>query len=156
MTVPNFADVIRPEMPLTDAELLDDVTRFVARFVAFPSDAALTADTLWIAHAHAIDASESTPRIAFLSPEPASGKTRALEVSELLVPNPMHAVNCTSAALFRAVKDLASRPTILFDEIDTVFGSKAKGSEEIRGLLNAGHRRGAGLTAVSRRAPDRM
>jgi hypothetical protein len=31
----------------------------------------------------------------------------------------------------------------LFDEIDTVFGPKAKDNEEIRGLLNAGHRRGA-------------
>lgn len=123
--------------------LLDEVAGFLARFVAFPSDAALTAVTLWIAHTHAIDSAESTPRIAFLSPEPASGKTRALEVSELLVPNPMHAVNATPAALFRAVKDLASRPTILFDEIDTVFGPKAKDNEEIRGLLNAGHRRGA-------------
>jgi hypothetical protein len=125
------------------AGLLDEVAAFLARFVAFPSDAALTAATLWVAHAHAIDAFESTPRIAFLSPEPASGKTRALEVSELLVPHPMHAVNCTPAALFRAVKDLSSRPTILFDEIDTVFGPKAKDNEEIRGLLNAGHRRGA-------------
>jgi Protein of unknown function (DUF3631) len=34
-------------------------------------------------------------------------------------------------------------PTILFDEIDTIFGPKAKENEEIRGLLNAGHRKGA-------------
>ncbi|HET9256859.1 MAG TPA: DUF3631 domain-containing protein [Pseudonocardiaceae bacterium] len=125
------------------AGLLDEVAAFLARFVAFPSPAALTAAVLWVAHAHAIDAAESTPRIAFLSPEPGSGKTRALEVCELLVPHPMHAVNATPAALFRAVKDLASRPTILFDEIDTVFGPKAKENEEIRGLFNAGHRRGA-------------
>ena len=31
----------------------------------------------------------------------------------------------------------------LFDEIDTVFGPKARENEELRGLLNAGHRRGA-------------
>ncbi len=30
---------------------------------------------------------------------------------------------------------------MLYDEIDTVFGPKAKDNEEIRGLLNAGHRR---------------
>jgi Protein of unknown function (DUF3631) len=36
----------------------------------------------------------------------------------------------------------AGRPTILFDEIDTVFGPKVKENEEIRGLLNAGHRKG--------------
>jgi hypothetical protein len=34
-------------------------------------------------------------------------------------------------------------PTILYDEIDTLFGPKAKDNEEIRGMLNAGHRRGA-------------
>ena len=31
--------------------------------------------------------------------------------------------------------------TILYDEIDTIFGPKAKDNEEIRGLLNAGHRK---------------
>jgi hypothetical protein len=86
---------------------------------------------------------ESTPRIAFLSVEPASGKSRALEVSELLVPRPMEAVNMSPSALFRSVGSEDGLPTILHDEIDTVFGPKAKENEEIRGLLNAGHRRGA-------------
>ena len=30
-----------------------------------------------------------------------------------------------------------------YDEIDTIFGQKAKENEDIRGFLNAGHRRGA-------------
>jgi hypothetical protein len=85
---------------------------------------------------------ESTPRMAFLSSEHASGKTRALEISELLVPNPVEAVNVSPAYLFRKVGDEVL-PTILFDEIDAVFGPKAKETEEIRALLNAGHRRGA-------------
>ena len=70
------------------------------------------------------------------------GKSRALEVTELLVPNPMTAVNVTPAYLFRKV-GAEEGATILFDEIDTVFGPKAKENEEIRGLLNAGHRKGA-------------
>jgi hypothetical protein len=41
------------------------------------------------------------------------------------------------------VSDPDGLPTILFDEIDTIFGPKAKEHEEIRGILNAGHRRGA-------------
>ena len=73
-----------------------------------------------------MDAWESTPRIAFLSPEPGSGKTRALEITELLVPNPVEAINVTPAYLFRKVTDPAGLPTILHDEIDTVFGPKAK------------------------------
>jgi hypothetical protein len=89
-----------------------------------------------------MDKWDSTPRLAFLSPEPASGKTRALEVTELLVPSPVQAVNVSPAYLFRKVGEQGGC-TILFDEIDTVFGPKAKDNEEIRGLLNAGHRRGA-------------
>jgi len=125
------------------AATLDQVREFLRRFVVLPSDAAATAVTLWAAHTHLVDAFDSTPRLAFLSPEPASGKSRALEVLTTLVPEAMHAVNATPAALFRAVSDLESRPTILFDEIDTVFGPKAKDNEDVRGFLNAGHRKGA-------------
>ena len=125
------------------AEVLDEVHDFLGRFVAYPDPAGHVAHTLWIAHTHMMDAWESTPRIAFLSPEPGSGKTRALEITEMLVPRPVEAVNVTPAYLFRKVGDEDGAPTILFDEIDTVFGPKAKDNEEIRGLLNAGHRRGA-------------
>ena len=66
-----------------------------------------------------------------------------MEVSELLVPDPVAAVNVTPAYLFRKVGGEDGPPTILFDEIDTVFGAKAKEHEELRALLNSGHRRGA-------------
>lgn len=114
---------------------------FITRFCVLPSDAAYDAMALWAAHAHVIDAFDSTPRLAFLSPEPGSGKTRALEILALLVPFPMHAVNASAAALYRSVGNRERRPTVLFDEIDTVFGPKAKDNEDLRGLLNAGHRR---------------
>jgi hypothetical protein len=129
--------------PGTGAELLEEIGTWLRRFVAYPSEECLTAHILWIAHAHAMDAWDSTPRLAFLSPEPGSGKTRALEVTELLVPRPVEAVNVTPSYLFRKVGAAEGRPTILFDEIDTIFGPKAKDNEEIRGLLNAGHRKGA-------------
>src|SRR5437764_7905716 len=95
-------------------DLLDEVHAFLARFVIYPSEHAQVAHTLWIAHTHLMGAWDSTPRIAFLSPEPGSGKSRALEVSELLVPNPVEAVNVTAAYLFRKVGN--DHPTILFDE----------------------------------------
>lgn len=123
--------------------LLDLVLDHLCRFVAYPSWEASYAHALWVAHAHAMDAWDSTPRLAFLSAEPGSGKTRALELTATLVPNPVEAINVTPAYLFRKVGSDAGRPTVLFDEIDTIFGPKAKGNEEIRGLLNAGHRKGA-------------
>lgn len=125
------------------AAVLDDVKKFIGRFVSYPSAAAHIAHVLWIAHTHLMDRWDSTPRIAFLSPEPGSGKSRALEVMEPLVPRAVHAVNTTPAYLFRKVSDENGAPTILYDEADTVFGPKAKDNEDIRGMLNAGHRRGA-------------
>ena len=119
---------------------INAVYKFLGRFVAYPSKDAHLAHALWILHTHMMDAWETTPRIAFLSAEPASGKTRALEITELLVPNPVSAVNVTPAYLFRKVGAEGSA-TILYDEIDTVFGPKAKENEEIRGLLNAGNSR---------------
>lgn len=128
--------------PVSDGvAALDAARAFIARFCVLPSEFAYDAMALWAAHAHALDAFDSTPRMAFLSPEPGSGKTRALEVLALLVLFPMHAVNASPAALYRSVGMKERRPTILFDEIDTVFGPKAKDNEDLRGLLNAGHRR---------------
>ena len=123
--------------------ILNDIHMFIGQFVAYPSDEAHIAHTLWIAHTHLMDVWDSTPRLAAISPEPECGKSRVLEISEVLVPRPVESVNVTPAYLFRKVADEEGRPTILYDEIDTVFGPKAKDNEEIRGLLNAGHRRHA-------------
>lgn len=133
-----------PDPVLTETDtVLDDVHTFLGKFVAYPSEHARVAHCLWVAHTHLMDAWESTPRLAFLSPEPGSGKTRALELTETLVPRPVKAVNVTSAYLFRKISDPDGLPTVLHDEIDTVFGPRAKDHEEIRGAINAGHRRGA-------------
>jgi Protein of unknown function (DUF3631) len=125
------------------AETLTAVEDFLRRFVVYPSVHALVAHVLWIAHTWMLDLWDSTPRIAFLSPEPGSGKTRALEATEPVVPNPVHAINTSPAFLFRRVSDPSGPPTILYDEIDTVFGPRAKDNEDTRAMLNAGHRRGA-------------
>jgi hypothetical protein len=123
--------------------LLDDLCDFLSRFIVYPTRHHGNAHVLWVAHCWWMDHWDSTPRIAFLSPEPGSGKSRALDVTEPLVPRPVHAVNTTSAYLFRKVSDSVGRPTILYDECDTLFGPRAKEHEEVRGMINAGHRKGA-------------
>lgn len=128
------------------SDVLAEVHEFLHRFVAYPSEHAHVAHTLWIAHTWLMDCWDSTPRIAFLSPEPGSGKSRCVEVTGPLVPRPVHAVNVSSAYLFRKISgdENEGLPTILYDEIDTVFGHKNSGeNEDVRGLLNAGHRKGA-------------
>jgi Protein of unknown function (DUF3631) len=134
----------QPNVPDDDsgANILSQLAELLRKYVSFPSDHAVDAVTLWIAHSHALEAFDSTPRLAALSPEKGSGKTRLLEVISLLVPEPLHTINVSAAALFRLVAD--KQPTLLLDEADTYLGlSVAKQHEDIRGLVNAGHRRGA-------------
>lgn len=71
------------------ASALGAVEGFLDRFVVWPSVHARLAAALWVAHTYRIDSFDSTPRIAFLSPEPGSGKTRALEVIGSLVRHPI-------------------------------------------------------------------
>ena len=123
--------------------IVRSVYNFVGEFVAFPDKHCQLAVALWALHAHLMDRWKSTPRLAFLSAEPASGKTRALEILELLVPLPVQAVNVSPAYLFRRAASEGGPPTILFDEIDSIFGPKARENEELRGFINAGHRKGA-------------
>ena len=132
--------IIDTEEPSGDV-VLNAVYNFLGRFVSYPSEHAHDAHALWCVHAHLMHLWESTPRLAFLSPEPASGKTRAMEMTNLLVPNPVLAINVSATYLFRRVG--AGAVTLLYDEIDAVFGPKAKDNEDTRALLNAGHRRGA-------------
>lgn len=105
------------------AVLLSRVSTFLGRFIAFPNEHAQVAVALWIFHTHLMDRWESTARLALLSPEPASGKTRTLEVAELLVPRPIKPVNASPSYLFTCVASDDGPATVLYDEIDTVFGS---------------------------------
>ena len=135
-------------LPSYTPALIDDIHAFLGRFIVFPSKHEHTAVALWVFHAHMMPAWETTPRLACLSVEWGSGKSRVLEVIKDLVPNPIWAVDVTPAYLFRKIGEINAAgdqpPTILYDEIDTVFGPKAKNNnEDTRALLNAGHRRGA-------------
>jgi hypothetical protein len=57
---------------------LDLLESYLGRFVAYPSVHALVAHVLWIVHTHLMECWDTTPRLAFMSAEKASGKTRAL------------------------------------------------------------------------------
>ncbi len=128
---------------LDGAVLLDETETFIRRFCVLPTEHDLVAVTLWAAHCHAIQHFHTTPRLALLSPEPASGKTRVLEVLELLTPNTMFVFAASVAAIFRTMNE--QQTTLLFDEVDAIFGRRGKddGNEDLRALLNVGYRNGA-------------
>ena len=122
------------------AHLLDDTMAFLLRFVVFASPAQVVAVTLWVGHTWWKDRLETTPYLAILSAAMRCGKSRLLDVLELLVCHPWRVTFPTAAVLFRKIdKD---QPTLLLDEVDAIFGRKANPAEDLRGIFNDGHRVG--------------
>ena len=122
--------------PVDGAAVLNDVAdRYTLQLILPPG--AADAFTLWSAHTHAIAAFLQTPRLNLYSIDPGCGKTTALDVIASLVPRPLRTESLTAPVLFRLVDQ--HQPTLLLDEVDTYLTQ----AEELRGLLNAGHKRGA-------------
>jgi hypothetical protein len=103
MVDPVVAPDARADDPKGGSALLMEVRSFIKRFCSFPDEHALTAVTLWAAHAHMVRHFHTTPRLALISPEPGSGKTRVLEILDLLVSKSMFCVSASPAAIFRTL-----------------------------------------------------
>lgn len=130
---------------LSDA--LHAVELFLRRYIAFSSDAQVVAIALWVAHSHCFDQADCSPYLEVTSPEKRSGKTRLLELLEQLVARPWRALLPSEAVLFRKID--RDRPTLLLDEVDTVFGPRADSNHEaLRGVLNAANRQGVTVPRV--------
>jgi len=118
--------------PVDGADLLNRLVTALSQYLIL-GDGAVDAISLWIIHAHAIDATQISPRLAITSPEKRCGKSTVLNVLQPLVPKPLPVANITAAALFRTVE--AVEPTLLIDEADTFL----RDSDDLRGILNSGH-----------------
>jgi len=116
------------------AALLSDMTAAIRKYVIMEVGCP-EAVALWVLHAHALDAFQISPRLGITSPEKRCGKTTALDVVQSLAPRPLSTSNTSAAAIFRTIE--AAQPTLLIDEADTFLTH----SDEIRGVLNSGHRR---------------
>jgi putative DNA primase/helicase len=122
--------------PVNGADVLEAVANRIGHYVVMPPGGAdITA--LWCAHTHCYKSFMHTPRLTASSAEKQSGKTTLRDVCAEFVARPILTENTTCAVLFRLVS--GQFPTLLADEYD----SWIKDNEELRGLLNAGHRRGA-------------
>jgi hypothetical protein len=131
------------QVSLTDlADVLDATCEFLQRHVIFSSSAQPTMIALWVAHSWILDAFDYSPYLHASSPEKRSGKTKLLDCLELVVAKAWRAVSPSEAVLYRKIE--RDQPTLLLDEVDTVFaGNKDERKEPLRALLNAGFERKA-------------
>jgi len=121
--------------------LLSSITKAVSRYMVMEPGAAECV-ALWVVHTHALDSCGITPRLSITSPRPQCGKTTLLDIIYRLAVRPLLAGNVTAAAVFRVVE--VACPTLLVDEADTFL----PGNDELRGVLNSGHRRGGSVIRV--------
>jgi putative DNA primase/helicase len=93
------------------------------------------AAALWSAATYHVDRFDVAPILMVSSPVKRCGKTTLGRVLAAMLPRVLAASSITPAALFRTIEQ--AKPTLLIDEADAFLA----GSEELRGLLNAGHTR---------------
>ena len=120
--------------PVNGAALLYELTAVIRKYAVMEAGSAETV-AFWALHAHALDASQISPRLGVISAEKRCGKTTVLDVVRDLSPRPLSTSNTTPAAIFRTIE--AAQPTLLIDEADTFLTS----NDEMRGILNSGYRR---------------
>jgi hypothetical protein len=140
--------LIRQDQEVNGAAVLGEAEAFIRRFCALPTEAAYIAVTLWTVHTHLIARFDSTPRLALLSAEKQSGKTRVLEVLDLLCAGPEILNDATASYMFRRIE--AGPVTVLLDEADAIWkrGKSDDVAEALRSIVNSGHRKGGTVGRV--------
>lgn len=129
------------------SEMFDQIEFLLRDLVVLQSDADYHALTLWIAQSYCVAENDYAPRLAIWSPEKRCGKSLLLDVIGNLVKNPRLTSSISAAALYRTIEGNEDL-TVLIDESDTIFGkgSDSERSEALRGVLNAGFKRGQVVT----------
>lgn len=140
------------------------VNKFIRRFLVLPNEADYPVLAWWILHTYLIDQTFTTPRLAFLSPEYGCGKSRALEVIQILAFRAEKLDFCTRSYLFRTIEQVIEEtgkpPSLLIDEVDNVFKKNSDEGIALTAFLNTGYRRGGfyGITEGegNNRAPKKF
>ena len=128
--------------PVDGAALLDEIVREIERYVVLPEHSA-RACACWVVHTYLTENFLVSPRLSITSPTKGCGKTTLLDVVSRLVLRPLMASNVSPAAVFRVIEKY--KPCLLIDEADTYLGV----NDELRGVLNSGHRKGGAVLRVS-------
>ena len=120
--------------PVSGQKLLDSFAATFSRYVILPPGAA-DAMALWILYTWTFDAFSISPILAVTSPAKRCGKTTVVTLLQALARRSLAASSITPAALFRFVE--LEQPTLIVDEADRFLLK----SDELTGILNAGHTR---------------
>lgn len=126
----------------TETTILDEIASFLERFLVFQDAMYSRIIALWILHTWTFGEFFPmrpwvTPYLYIWSKTPRAGKSTVIRVARALCLNPEVSGDITSAALFKLIE--SEHPTLLIDEVDTVFNGSGEGNESFRRSLNTGY-----------------
>ena len=145
---------------MSEQTILDEIEAQIRRHSYFVAEEYYTIATLWPAGTYFVKRYKDIPlfryyaMIGFMSVEPDSGKTRALDVVTKMSYNAIPLGNYTPAVCLSKVdRAVAEDPdaiiTIPFDELDTQMG-RGKDSSYLEMFFNEGYRAGSVISRCSR------
>jgi hypothetical protein len=111
------------------------VYSFLADYVVLP-EPTLLAVSAWTAATYLIDLWDHFPHLAITSPEPRCGKTRLLELLQLVCRLGWLVTNASPAVVYRKIAQ--DVPTLLLDEAQSLSRRGSEASEVLRELFCAG------------------
>jgi Protein of unknown function (DUF3631) len=113
--------------------IVGDIEAFLSDYVALPPMAA-TVIAAWVLAAWLSAIWDRFPHLAITSPEKRCGKTRLLEILQLIVPGGRMVVSMSAAAIFRSIRP-DNPMTLLYDEAQSL---SRDGKEDVRDIFCAG------------------
>ena len=129
------------DKPMDGQELFTEVKNFISRYLILPPGG-LPVIAMWSIATWAVAAFDIVPYLLAHSPTRECGKTRLLEVIELLARKAFRAVSASEATIFRITEK--EQPTMLLDEAEAL-SQKSDRSDAIIRILNDGFERGPGV-----------
>ncbi|MFK5583824.1 DUF3631 domain-containing protein [Serinicoccus sp. LYQ131] len=117
--------------------LASEMLHFHKRFVHHRDEHWHNVIVLWSMHTYAMESWRRTPRLYITAPEKNCGKSVQGQLVQVLSKDAMKTESITAAAMFRYVEK--NRPTLIIDEVDTLWSSQNPNNEEMRAMINAGH-----------------
>jgi hypothetical protein len=135
------------------ATLLDNIYYQIKRHSKFEHEEQYDLNTLWDLGSYFLSYEglrlfDHYPMLAFMSPEPDSGKTNALEVTSRLACNATPPSSLTTAGILRKIDLSPEMITVCLDDLDTKF-IKGEDNAALVMLLNLGYKRDSLVTRCS-------
>jgi hypothetical protein len=114
--------------------LLAQLVQYMAKYVIM-TETELAATAAWVMASYLTDFWDRFPHLAITSPEKRCGKSRLLELLDQVCPRSWYVFDTSLAVLYRKID--AQRPTLLYDEADSVNNRKSEVGSAINRLFCA-------------------